>query len=217
MNYSFYFAIDVLPLGTVAAIEFVGPIAIAAIGVRSMRNFAAFGLAVIGVYLIIDLRLVGEPVGLAWAFANAALFTAYILIAHRISRSDPTTRSIDLLGSSMLIAAVAVTPSGLPEAIPAFSDPVAVGAGVAVGVTSSVVPYVLDQMAMARISRSTYALFIALLPATAVVIGAVVLRQFPTGLETVAVAFVICGVLIHEGTGREDARSRSPERGSGAW
>ncbi|MGH2809196.1 MAG: EamA family transporter [Actinomycetota bacterium] len=198
MNYSFYFAIDVLPLGTVAAIEFIGPIALAALGVRSLRNVAAFGLVVTGVYVITDLRLAGEPVAFAWAFANAALFTAYILIAHRISRSDPTTRPIDRLGSSMLIAAVAITPLGIWEAVPAFTDPALVGAGIAVGVTSSVIPYALDQMAMARILRSTYALFVALLPATAVVIGAIVLHQFPTLTEAVAVGFVICGVLAHE-------------------
>jgi inner membrane transporter RhtA len=215
MNYSFYFAIDLLPLGTVAAIEFVGPVAVAAIGVRSIRNLAALGLVVIGIYVITDLRLVGEPAAFAWAFANAGLFTAYILIAHRISRSDPTTRPIDRLGSSMLIAALAITPFAMHDAIPAFTNPALIAAGVAVGVTSSVIPYVLDQMAMARISRSTYALFVALLPATAVVIGALVLRQFPTTTEALAVGFVISGVLVHE---ERDERVRDPTtRGNPSW
>jgi len=208
MNYSFYIAIDGLSLGTVAAIEFAGPIALAAMGARSWRNLAALGLAATGVYLITDVRLDVEPGALAWAFANAALFTLYIAVAHRISRSDPVTKPIDRLGAVMLIAGLAITPLGLRGAIPAFTDLVAIGAGVGVGVTSSVVPYVFDQMAMTRLSRSTYALFVALLPATAVVIGAIVLGQVPTSIEAVAVGLVIGAVLTHKD--RKETERYSP-------
>lgn len=198
MNYSFYVAIDRLPLGTVAAIEFIGPIILAVIGVRSSRNLAALGLAAAGVYLLTDVRLAVQPTGLMWAFANAALFTLYIVIAHRISRSDAITNPIDRLGASMLIAAIAITPIGLPGALPALSDLALVGAGVGVGLTSSVIPYVFDQMAMVRLPRSTYALFVALLPATAVAIGVIVLGQVPSAVEIIAVGLVIAGVLIHK-------------------
>lgn len=197
MNYSFYIAIDRLPLGTVAAIEFVGPIILAAVGARSWRNLAALGLATAGVYLITDVRLAVEPTALMWAFVNAGLFTLYIVIAHRVSRSNTVTNPIDRLGASMLIAMIAITPLGLWDALPALSDLVAVGAGIGVGLTSSVIPYAFDQMAMMRLPRSTYALFVALLPATAVVIGVIVLGQVPTRMEMVAVALVIAGVLIH--------------------
>jgi len=206
MNYSFYVAIERLPLATVAAIEFVGPILLAAIGVRSSRNLAALGLAIVGVYLITDVRLAAEPAALAWAFANAALFTLYIVLAHRVSRSEAVSSPIDRLGASMLIAMIAITPLGLGGALPALSDPVALGAGIGVGLTSSVIPYVFDQMAMARLPRSTYALFVALLPATAVLIGLVVLGQVPTGLELAAVGFVIAGVLLH----RDPAPAEEP-------
>jgi inner membrane transporter RhtA len=211
MNYSFYVAIDRLPLGTVAAIEFVGPILLAAIGVRSRRNLAALGLATVGVYLITDVRLAAEPAALGWAFANAALFTLYIVLAHRVSRSGAVSSPIDRLGASMLIAMIAITPLGLGGALPALGDPVALGAGIGVGLTSSVIPYVFDQMAMARLPRSTYALFVALLPATAVLIGLVVLGQVPTGLEMAAVGFVIAGILIHREPGPPE---ESPGRGS---
>jgi inner membrane transporter RhtA len=70
-------------------------------------------------------------------------------------------------------------------------------AGVGVGVSSSVVPYVFDQLAMRRIARATYALFVALLPATAAVVGAVVLRQIPTLTDALAIALVAAGVLVH--------------------
>lgn len=197
MNYSFYHAIDELPVGTVAALEFVGPITIALVGSRNLRNIAALILAVGGVYLLADVRLEGSAVGFAWAFVNSVLFTAYIVLAHRISRAEPDTSPIDRLGAAMLVAGVAITPLGLLGAAQAFLDPVALLAGVGVGVGSSVIPYVFDQLAMSRLPRSTYALFVALLPAAAVIVGAVVLVQIPTVLETVAVALVIAGVAVH--------------------
>ena len=83
MNACFYVAIDRLPLGTVAAIEFLPVIALAALGARSLRNAAALVLAVPGVYLLTGVQLEGEPLGVALAFANALLFAAYIVLAHR--------------------------------------------------------------------------------------------------------------------------------------
>jgi inner membrane transporter RhtA len=197
MNYSFYLAIDRLPLGTVAAIEFVGPVLLALIGVRGTRNLAALALTVSGVYLLADVHLVANAVGLVWAFANAALFTLYIVLAHRLSRADQTSSPIDRLGASMLIAGVAITPLGIIDASDALLDPVALAAGVGVGVSSSVIPYVFDQFAMARLPRATYALFVALLPATAVVIGIIVLAQIPSAAEVIAVLLVVAGVAIH--------------------
>lgn len=197
MNACFYEAIARLPLGTVAAMEFVGPIALAVAGARSVRNVLALCLAVAGVYVLTNVRLEGEPLGFLFAFANAALFTLYIVLAHRLSRIDDGSTSIERLGASMLVASVAITPIGLAGALPALLDPIAVLAGIGVGVSSSVVPYVFDQLAMERLARSTYALFVSILPATAVVIGVVVLRQVPALIELAGVAFVILGVLVH--------------------
>lgn len=197
MNYSFYVAIDRLPLGTVAAIEFVGPICLALAGTRSRRNLLALALAGAGVYLLTDVRFAGDPGAFGWAFANSALFTVYIVLAHRVARLDPATSPIDRLGGAMMVAAVAITPLGLVQAAPALADWAAIGAGVGVGVSSSVIPYVFDQMAMRRLSRATYSLFVALLPATAVVIGVIVLAQVPQAIEAAAVGLVIAGVLTH--------------------
>jgi inner membrane transporter RhtA len=154
MNVGFYVAIDRLPLGTVAAIEFLPVIVLAAVGARTLRNGLALGLAVVGVYLLADVELEGEPVGVAFAFANAALFAAYIVLAHRLSRI-PGIGRLDGLATAMLIAAVVVTPLAGWSAAPAMLDPVALAAGVGVGISSSVVPYVFDQLAMARLSRAT--------------------------------------------------------------
>jgi inner membrane transporter RhtA len=196
MNCCFYEAIDRLPLGTVAAIEFVPVVALAAAGARTRRNAAALALAVGGVWLLSDVRLAGEPVGFAFAFANAALFAGYIVVGHRVA-GDPTLPGIDGLALAMAGAAIVVTPLAGSSALPALSDPVALAAGVGVGITSSVIPYVCDQLAMARLPRATYALLVALLPATATVIGLVVLAQVPEPVEVLAVALVAAAVVVH--------------------
>jgi inner membrane transporter RhtA len=196
MNCCFYLAIDRLPLGTVAAIEFLPVIALAALGGRTARNALALLLAVPGVYLLTGVRLEGQALGIAFAFANAALFALYIVLAHRVSRMEQIS-GIDGLAASMLIATVVVTPLAGWAALPAFADPVALAAGLGVGISSSVIPYVSDQLAMRRLARSTYALMVSLLPATATVIGIVVLAQVPSLLEVLGVSLVIAGVAVH--------------------
>jgi inner membrane transporter RhtA len=196
MNACFYTAIDLLPLGTVAAIEFLPVIALAALGARTTRNAAALALAVPGVYLLTGVHVSTEPLGLAFAFVNAVLFALYIVLADRVAKR-PQLSGIDGLAAAMLIAAVVVTPIGGWQALPAFAAPVALLAGIGVGVSSSVIPYVADQLALARLPRATYALMVSLLPATATVIGIVVLTQVPTALEVAGVALVVAGVAIH--------------------
>jgi inner membrane transporter RhtA len=196
MNACFYVAIDHLPLGTVAAIEFLPVIGLAALGVRTRRNALALALAVPGVYVLTDVQLDGEPVGVAFAFVNAALFALYIVLAHRVSQS-PALGRIDGLAASMLVAAVAIAPIGAWSAAPALVDPIALAAGVGVGITSSVIPYVCDQLAMARLSRAAYSLMVSLLPATATIVGIVVLAQIPSAAEIGGVALVVAAVAIH--------------------
>jgi inner membrane transporter RhtA len=196
MNSCFYVAIDRLPLGTVAAIEFLPVVALAAAGARTARNLAALAFAVPGVYVLTDVRLEGNPVGVAFAFANAALFALYIVLAHRISRSAHLNR-IDGLAMAMLVATPAITVIGGWSAAAAWRDPVAIAAGLGVGVASSVIPYVFDQLAMARLSRATYSLLVSLLPATATVIGVLVLAQIPSLVEVFGVGLVIAAVAIH--------------------
>jgi inner membrane transporter RhtA len=203
MNCSFYLAIDRLPLGTVAAIEFLPVIALAAAGSRTPRNAAALGMAVAGVYLLTDVRLEGEPLGVALAFINAGLFALYIVLGHRVAGAS----GIDGLAASMVLAAVAVTPLAGWAALPAFDDPAAIAAGIGVGICSSVIPYVSDQLAMAKLTRSGYALMVALLPATATVIGLLVLQQNPTTPELIGVSLVVAGVALR----RETSEAPAPE------
>ena len=97
----------------------------------------------------------------------------------------------------MLVAAAVVTPIGGWVAAPTLFDPVVLAAGTGVGIASSVIPYVADQLAMARLERASYALMVSLLPATATAIGVIVLAQIPSPVEVAGIALVIAGVALH--------------------
>jgi inner membrane transporter RhtA len=193
MNCCFYLALDRLPISLVAAIEFVGTIGVALAGARTARNLAALGLVVGGVLLLIDLRWSSDPLGLLWAFANGALFVAYIMLGHRLSRAG----GIIGLGAAMAVSFALVLPIGFEQALPAFSSPALLLAAAGVGICSSVIPYVCDQFAMARLPRASFALMLCLLPVVATIIGAIVLRQIPSLVDALGIALVVLGVAIH--------------------
>jgi inner membrane transporter RhtA len=199
MNCCFYEAIARLPLAIVGAIEFLGPIALAAYGIRSQRNVVALALAIGGVYLLTHLRIVGEPLAYLFAFANCGLFMLYILLGYRIASSGGSG-GIDRLAAAMMIAMLAAFPVGIAQAAPAFLSPTLMAAAIGVGISSSVIPYVCDQLAMARLPRATFALLLALLPATATLIGIIVLRQMPSHTELTGIALVAAGVALHRRT-----------------
>ncbi|HTX31804.1 MAG TPA: EamA family transporter [Solirubrobacteraceae bacterium] len=196
MNSCFYMAIHKLPLGTVAAIEFLPVIALAALGARSARNLLALSMAVPGVYLLTHIHLAGAFTGFVFAFANAGLFALYIVLADRVAK-HPRLSGMDGLAGAMLVAVLVVTPIGGWQVLRAAADPVALAAGVGVGVSSSVIPYVTDQLAMARLPRATYATMVALLPALATVVGIIVLAQIPSWVEVLGIALVVAGVALH--------------------
>jgi inner membrane transporter RhtA len=196
MNACFYVAVSRLPLGTVAAVEFLPVIALAALGARTPRNAAALLLAVPGVYLLTNVQLAVQPLGLVFAFTNALLFALYIVLADRVAKRAQLS-GIDGLAAAMLVAAVVVTPLGGWQALPAVGSPVVLLAGIGVGISSSVIPYISDQLALSRLDRATYALMVSLLPATATVIGVAVLTQIPTLAEVAGVALVVAGVALH--------------------
>lgn len=213
MNACFYLAISRIPLGTVGAIEFIGPITLAALGARTRRNIGALLLAAAGGWLLTEVRLGGQPLGFVFAFANCLLFMLYVVLAHRIAQ-DGGVAGIDRLGAAMLIALLAVTPLGFTGALPAITHPLLLLAGAGVGICSSVIPYVTDQLAMARLPRATFALLLSLLPACAALIGVLVLRQVPGVREIAGVLLIIGGVALHkapEARGSEDRLKGRPE------
>ncbi len=197
MNACFYLAISRIPLGTVGAIEFIGPITLAAFGARTPRNVSALVLAAAGGWLLTDVRFGGQPLGFVFAFANCVFFMLYVVRGHRVAQ-DGGAAGIDRLGAAMLIALVTITPIGFAGALPAMTQPLLILAALGVGICSSVIPYVTDQIVMARLKRSTFALLLSLLPASAAIIGIVVLHQIPTLLELAGIILVAGGVALHK-------------------
>jgi len=197
MNCAFYLALERLPMSLVAAMEFVGTVAVALWGLRNGRNLAALALTVLGVGLLIELSWSGDPIGLFWSALNALLFVGYLVLGHAIARGGAGD-GVERLGAAMAIAFLFVLPVGLSQALAAFGAPLLLLAGIGVGICSSVVPYVCDQLAMSRLPRASFALLLALLPATATVIAALVLAQVPGPRDLFGIALVMAGVAIHK-------------------
>src|SRR5256885_10112121 len=122
MNVCFYLAIDRLPLATVGTIEFLGPIVLAAFGVRTVRNLAALLLACGGVFLLTSVRISGEPIGYILAFANCALFVLYILLGHRIAAPGGRGGG-ERLALCMILAAALGTPAVFKNQLVAVVKP----------------------------------------------------------------------------------------------
>jgi len=197
MNTAFYLALDSLPISLVAAIEFIGTIGVALYGLRTKRNFLALLIAVVGIFLLIDLEWSSNPIGLFWAVINGLLFVTYIVIGHKISE-DGASSGVERLGAAMFAAFVFIMPIGLFQALTVFQKPKLILAGIGVGICSSVIPYICDQLAMARLPRSSFALLLALLPATATIIGIIVLTQIPSLKDVSGIALVMIGVALHQ-------------------
>jgi inner membrane transporter RhtA len=197
MNCSFYLALDSLPISLVAAIEFVGTIGVALYGLRSRRNILALVIAVAGALILIDVRWGSNPAGLAWALLNGALFVGYIILGHRLAATG-ASNGVANLGAAMALACLIALPIGFGEAMTAFSSPTLLAAAFGVGICSSVIPYICDQLAMSRLPRASFALLLSLLPATATIIGAIVLAQIPSLRDLFGIALVIVGVAIHK-------------------
>ncbi|MDY6999522.1 MAG: EamA family transporter [Actinomycetota bacterium] len=211
MNVAFYEAIARIPLGTAVAIEFVGPVAVATLGSRRARDFLAVLLVAVGVLLLAGVQAEAEPLGVLFALIAAALWAGYIVVGKTVADAGA---GIDSLAVGMAAASLALAPAlvgtqlGTDAAVFAESRTWLYGLGV--GVLSSVIPYALDQPVLATIGRARFALLLALLPATAAVVGAVVLAQRPEPVELAGIALVMLALVIN-------ATSIRPRRAPPGW
>lgn len=191
MNATFYVAIDHLPLGTAVAVEFLGPVAVAAVTGRGLRDRLAIVVAAAGVVLLAGVSLDSGPdavTGLLAALAAAVCWAAYIVLGRRVARSGAPAGSG--LAVAMAAGGLVLAPLLAGRAGPVLQDGRVALLVVAVALCSSVVPYVLEQTVLRRVSTATFAVLLALLPATAAVVGAVALRQWPSVLEVAGLVLV---------------------------
>ncbi len=195
MNLFFYLALDRLPLGKSVVIEFIGPIAVAAAYTRSARNSAALGFAAIGVATLSGVELGGEPLGIVFIFAASALWAVYIILGRRVAHLD---RGMAGLGVGLAIGSLAILPFGVAGSGKVFSDSRLLLMCVAVGALSSAIGYGIDQVVLRRIPVRRFAVLLALLPVSAMILGFVALSQTPSALDLLGAALVIAGVLIQE-------------------
>lgn len=227
MNVCFYRAIDVLPLGTAVAIEFLGPVAVAA-ATGLWRERVGILVAAVGVVALAGVQLdAGADAvrGLAAAGGAAAFWAGYILLGRRVAsggrRTDddagtPTsdgrlgpTRSgrpgptrpgrpdgITSLAVAMTAGALLWSPLLARGAAPVLHDVGLALAVVGIAVLSSVIPYAVEQVVLRRVTAATFAVLLAMLPATAAVVGAVALRQWPHGWELVGLACVSAAIVL---------------------
>ena len=192
MNLCFYLAMHRLPLGNAVAIEFTGPVVVAALGARTLRSAGALVLAVVGVLVLAGVESEGTATGVGFALLAGAFWAGYILLGHRVARSPA---SVDGLGIGMLAGAVAISGFGAGAVAGALDAPLVLALGLATGVLSNVIPYRIDQAVMRRVDPHRFALLQALLPATATVVGLVALAQVPSVQEALGIGLVIAAIV----------------------
>lgn len=203
MNLAFYLAIDRLPLGTAVAIEFSGPIGVAALGSRSGRDLLAVGLAAVGVVLLADVQWQANAPGVLFALAAASMWAIYIVWGRRVGAGGAVA-GLDGLAVATAIGALAVAPiglGGLARSTAGVDGPGAAAVLAAVvlcavvALCSNVVPYALDQVVLAHLPAAQFALLSSLLPVTALAVGVVALAQRPTAVELLGVGLVVAALL----------------------
>ena len=195
MNLFFYLAIARIDLGKSVAIEFIGPIAVAAATTRSWRNAAALATAVIGVGVLGGVELGDETLGVLFVLAASACWAAYIVIGSRVAR---VTSGVDGLGIGLAVGALALAPLGAPWSGPVWTSPLLLAACLATGVFSNAIGYGIDQHVLRRVSVRRFSVLLSLLPVTATAIGWVALDQRPGGLDVIGIALVLIAVASQE-------------------
>ncbi len=197
MNVAIYEAMARIPLGTAVAIEFLGPTAVAALGSRRGRDLAAVALACVGVLLLAGVEFDANLTGVLFALLSAAMWAGYILLGKRVA---DTGDGLDSLAAGMGLAVMLLAPAILiPQAtvdMSVFAEPRTWLLGLCIGLLSTAIPYVLDQLVFVQIGSAKFALLLALLPVTATLIGVTVLRQIPTLPEITGIALVVVALLL---------------------
>ncbi|MHA6555489.1 EamA family transporter [Corynebacterium pyruviciproducens] len=201
MNTSFYEAIQTIPLGMAVAIEFIGPICVAAWGSRTVRDWIALCAAATGVVVLSGTQWGANFTGILWILASAFLWAMYILVSNRLASSDSTfhTMGVGLTYASLLVIPLV---AWRWEPIPATGPSVwlLIAMAIGLGLLSAVIPFVLDLIMLKSASPDYYAVLLALLPVTAAVIGMIALGQIPSAVEVLGILLIVIAVTLRKQT-----------------
>ncbi|MEO5975061.1 MAG: EamA family transporter [Ilumatobacteraceae bacterium] len=195
MNLTFYLAIDRLDLGKGVAIEFIGPICVAAWQTRTKRNAVALLFATFGVVVLSGIELSDQPLGLLFIFLASAMWAAYIVIGAKVARLD---RGVSGLGVGLLFGALVIAPFGVRGSMKILTTPWLLGACLVVGIFSNAIGYGIEQSILRRIPVRRFSVLLALLPVTAVVFGFFFLNQRPSLIDLGGIALVLTGVVVQQ-------------------
>ena len=188
MNWAIYQAFARIPLGLAVTIEFVGPLTLAILGSRRALDLVWAALAGLGVVLLGfepgDLDLAG----VAFALVAGAAWAAYILLSAQTGRRWP---GLDGLAVASVVATLLLAPFAVAAGGSGLLDLRIVALGAAVGMLSSVIPYSLEITALRTIRPALFSVLMSLEPAAAALAGVVVLQEFLTPLQLLAMACVV--------------------------
>ena len=195
MNTFFYLAIDRVDLGKAVTIEFIGPITVAAVATRSLRNAVALLFAIGGVVVLGQGEIDGNALGLLFILLASTMWAVYIVVGSKVAQLD---RGVAGLGIGLAIGSLVMTPVGAPWSGPVWASPSLLAACLLVGVFSNAIGYGIDQFVMRRIPIRRFSVLLALLPVTALVVGWIALDQRPSAVDLLGISLVLIGVGLQE-------------------
>ncbi len=189
MNWSFYEALDRIPLGIAVTLEFVGPLGVAVATSHTRADAVWVTLAAVGILLLSPTPGGSiDALGAAFALGAGACWAAYIVLAARVGRSFAGGTGLAL---AMVVATLVVLPAGIAAEGDAFDEPSLLATGLAVALLSSAIPYSLELEALRRLPKGTFGVMMSLEPAVAATVGFVGLDQGLSANEVIAIALVV--------------------------
>lgn len=211
MNGFFYAAIDRIPLGPAVAIEFLGPLVLAAVLTRKLADFAWVGVALLGMVVLGIDGLIGaeplDPLGVVFILIAAGFWVMYIRMSARVGALIPGNSG---LAMGLVVAAVLLIPVGIPAASTVAMDPQLLLLAAVTAVLSSVIPYSFELAALRRLPQRVFGVLLSLEPAFATLAGWLILGQDATPLRMLAVALVIAASVGTTLGVRRDRRDDGP-------
>lgn len=188
MNWAIYESFARIPLGIAVTIEFLGPLGLAVAGSRRARDLIWVALAAAGVGLLGIERADLNAAGVVFALVAASCWTAYILLSASTGRR---WQGLDGLTVASVVATLMMAPLLAAFSGRGIDDPRVMMLGALVGLLSSVIPYSCELTALRTIRPSVFGILMSLEPAAAALAAIVVVHEFLSALQWLAVACVI--------------------------